>query len=292
MVSALNGVVTKAALFVRPQYAKQPELLALTKYKLHEAGFIIIHEEFRRVNDELADTIAIQLDRTAFLNGIATPPSTSNTVEEQTSSTQEGEHQQNAENHNNNSSNTNNNHSNNNNNNNNSTRRMFTHTHATAVPAGPQELVGHVYLYVLAHRDCHQELLNFLDRLFADDDYTDLLLELQERGVLGDESESSDQQQQQPLLLIPCPLFCNATDVAAKQVVQLLFPRMLVHDVPNDAASQEYVQAQLKGALIPALVELSKAKPANPIRWLAERLLNTNTRAPPLISTSAVDDSN
>ncbi|KEG10726.1 nucleoside-diphosphate kinase [Trypanosoma grayi] len=254
MTSALSGVVTKAALFVRPSYANEREVLSMTKYKLHDAGFIIVREEYRRVNDELADTIAVQLDRAAFLSGSEPPAGIESSV---------------------------------------SAHRIFTHAHATAVPTGPQELVGHAYLYVLAHRDCHTELLRFLDRLFADEDYTSLLISLQEKAAReGGGGAGAQQQEQHQGSGLQCPLFCNATAVGAKQVVQLLFPRMLVHDVPDAAGSREYVQAELKGALLPALVELSKAKPENPIRWLAERLLNTNTRAPPLVSASGVENAN
>lgn len=241
MVPALSGVVTKATLFVRPQYAQERELLALTKFKLHEAGFIVIHEEYRRLNDEMADTIAVQLDRTALMSGVAAPL----TCTEDTA----GVH------------------------------RVFTRTHATSVGSGQQQLVGHVYLYVLAYRNCHAELLNFLDRLFADDDYVSFLMSPKMRTANGGDDGTTGQSPR-----MSCPLFCNATAIGAKQAVQLLFPRMLVHDVPTAAASREYVQAELKDALLSALVELSKAKPENPIQWLAERLLHTNTRAPPLIS--------
>ncbi|RNF22565.1 nucleoside-diphosphate kinase [Trypanosoma conorhini] len=258
MTSALSGVVSKAALFVRPQYAQERDLLSVIKFKLYEAGFIIVHEEYRRINEEMADTIGVQLDRAAFLSGSAAPVVPSESVG--------GSHP------------------------------MFTCQHATSVPMGPQELVGHVYLYVLARRDCHAELLKWLDHVFAETDFTSLLMSIQEKAAHeganaaaaaapkeGDEEEIPEQT------WIPCPLFCNAAAVAAKQVVQLLFPRMLVQEVPNAAASREYVQAELKGTLLPALVELSKAKPENPIRWLAERLLNTNTRAPPLIPASGLN---
>nr|CCC94972.1 unnamed protein product [Trypanosoma congolense IL3000] len=259
MTSALSGVVTKTALIVRPRYAQQSELRSLTKYKLHEAGFIIIREEYRRVNEELADKIAVQLDRAAFLSGVADPEQSDVAMTRGVNSA--------------------------------GGPRMFTRSHATT---GAQELVGNAYLYVLAHRDCHVELLRFLDRLFADEDYNMLL-----RNIHDDEEEearaaSRSAFEKRPgdrnVSAIQCPLFCNATSVASKQVVRLLFPRMLVHEVPNRAASREYVQAELKNALIPALVELSRAKPENPIKWLAERLLNTNVRAPPLISV-ANDDS-
>ncbi|EAN79346.1 Dpy-30 motif containing protein, putative [Trypanosoma equiperdum] len=256
MIPALNGVVTKTVLLVRPRYAQQLELRALTKYKLHEAGFIIVREEYRRVNEELADKIAVQLDRAAFLSGTAAP--------EEVEAVNEGDSATNGS-------------------------RMFTRSHVTV---GAQELVGNAYLYVLAHRDCHAELLRFLDRLFADEDYTMLLMSINEEGKEAGSAAGSAATQQQGDSRGPsiqCPLFCNVTSVAAKQVVQLLFPRMLVHDVPNRTVTREYVQAELKNALMPALVELSRAKPENPIRWLAERLLNTNVRAPPLISAANGD---
>ncbi|EAN93453.1 hypothetical protein C3747_48g118 [Trypanosoma cruzi] len=256
MTSSLSGVVSKAALFVRPKYAQERELLSVIKFKLHEAGFIIIHEEYRRINEELADTIAVQLDRTAFLSGSAAP---SIALEDAATS-----------------------------------RPMFTCEHATSVPTGQQDLVGHVYLYVLARRDCHVDLLRFLCRLFADEDFTSVLKCIREKATREEATTAAvknerENEEKSEGSHISCPVFCNATAVAAKQVVQLLFPRMLAQDVPSTGASKEYVQAELKGALLPALVELSKAKPENPIRWLAERLLNTNTRAPPLVPASSVN---
>ncbi|RNF04520.1 nucleoside-diphosphate kinase [Trypanosoma rangeli] len=256
MASALSGVVSKAALFVRSQYAQERELLSMIKFKLCEAGFIIVYEEYRRINEEMADTIGVQLDRAAFLSGSATPLVPSEPLG--------------------------------------ASHPMFTCEHATSLPTGVQELVGHVYLYVLARRDCHTELLRFLDHVFADADFTSLLMSIQEKAVHDDANTATatkdrEHEAKTERPWIPCPLFCNAAAVATKQVVQLLFPRMLVQDVPTTAASREYVQAELKGTLLPALVELSKAKPENPIRWLAERLLNTNTRAPPLIPASSLN---
>ncbi|KAG8347032.1 Dpy 30 motif [Trypanosoma vivax] len=243
--AALNGVVTKAALFIRPRYSQQHELRSLTKYKLHEAGFIIIREEYRRLNDELADKIAVQLDRAAFLSGTVASDGG-----ERSSCSGKG--------------------------------HLFTRADTTLCA---KELVGNAYLYVLAHRDCHGELMNFIEKLSVDDDYTSLLLSIRESETEVQDNNGSVSSKWQPASFT-CPIFCNATAVAAKQVVQLLFPRMLVHDVPSRSAMREYVQAELKTALMPALVELSKAKPENPIRWLAERLLNTNVRAPPLISAA------
>lgn len=232
----LTGKVTKVPLLVAPQYAKDQELLHYVKYKLYDAGFIVVREEYRLLNSELAERLCVTLDyRPAYLNEDGTATDTT------------------------------------------APESGLSRTQALA----PSDMVGTAYLFILAHRECHAKLLQFLQDLRSG------------RVVSADRRDSVEDDDVYRQYVVSAereagcvvdPLWTNSTSEGARRAVGLLFPRMLAEDVPTAVESREYVQAKLKTALLPALTELSKCKPEEPLRWLAEKLLATNTQCPPMIS--------
>ena len=68
--------------------------------------------------------------------------------------------------------------------------------------------------------------------------------------------------------------------IAADRDVRFFFPRSVSDGVPADNEAREYVQAHLQEVLVRGLTEIAKTKPQDPIRYLAEFLLNSNPNRP------------
>lgn len=228
--SPLSGVVSKAPLLVAPSFAQEKDLLHYIKYKLYDAGFIVVREEYRQINPELSEKLCVKVDYvppyfqeekqfTDIDAGVLTPSGNA----------------------------------------------------AQAVQMAPADMVGIAYIFILARSECHSRLLDFLNKLLTQDDQFRKMVEMK-REVLTANGVAT------PLV----PLVSNTTANGARQAVSLLFPQMLSMDIPTAVRAREYVQANLKTALLSALTELAKAKPANPLEWLAQRLLETNIQAPPM----------
>ncbi|CCW61841.1 unnamed protein product [Phytomonas sp. EM1] len=250
----LSGVVTKVPLFVVPAFAQSKELLYFIKCRLYEAGFVIVREEYRLLNAELAECLCVKLDYIPEYVKIASgqPYEAANDYTDAKAAT------------------------------------------PTSCSFSPSKMVGMAYVYVLAHRDCHAKLLRFISELdtgsassmaCADDD-----VEGEQKGSSYEAyaellklTARSSQEEGEESGALPQALWMNTTSAGAKQAVRLLFPRMLSEEVPTGVQSREFVHEQLKRSLLPALSDLVKTKPAEPIRWLAERLLETNTETPPMI---------
>lgn len=135
----------------------------------------------------------------------------------------------------------------------------------------PKDMVGIAYIFVLARSECHTRLLSFISKLLTEDEEFRRMVD-RKKDALTASGEAV------PVV----PLVSNTTANGARQAVNLLFPQMLAMDIPTAVRAREYVQANLKTALLSALTELAKAKPANPLEWLAHRLLETNIQAPPM----------
>ncbi|CBZ24793.1 conserved hypothetical protein [Leishmania mexicana MHOM/GT/2001/U1103] len=218
----LGGTVSKALLIVTPAFARRQDFVQYLKYKLYDAGFIVVREELRLLNCEIAEKMAIELDRPLV------PPAQTVTDGARTS----------------------------------------TGFPASLLPAA-HDLVGTAYVFVLARTKCHELLQSFIETQLCGEDADVLDAFLGAHHVQGRK----------------LPLWTSLTANGAKKSVALLFPRMLAEDVPTSAVSREYVQANLKQALVPTLAALAKQKPENPLRWLAMRLLTNNTQDPPMISS-------
>ncbi|KPI89686.1 hypothetical protein ABL78_1179 [Leptomonas seymouri] len=135
--------------------------------------------------------------------------------------------------------------------------------------AAPQDLVGTAYLFVLARTSCHTLLKSFVASQLCGED----------AEVLQTFFEEHHTQRRE------LPFWISQTAAGATRSVALLFPRMLAEDVPSSAVSREYVQANLKQALVPALTELVRLKPEDPMRWLAMQLLSSNVQSPPMMQS-------
>ncbi|GET86955.1 hypothetical protein, conserved [Leishmania tarentolae] len=221
----LAGTVSKAPLIVTPAFARRPDFVQYLKYKLYDAGFIIVREELRLLNCEIAEKMVMELDR-SLAPPIATPPAQTVTDGTQTSA-----------------------------------------GFPTSLLPAAHDLVGTAYVFVLARCKCHELLQSFIETQLCSED-ADVL-----GAFLGE----------QPVQGRKLPLWTSLTANGAKKSVALLFPRMLAEDVPTSAVSREYVQANLKQALVPTLTTLAKQKPEDPLRWLAMQLLTNNTQAPPMV---------
>ncbi|AIN96523.1 hypothetical protein LPMP_130950 [Leishmania panamensis] len=222
----LDGTVSKALLIVTPAFARERDFVQYLKYKLYDAGFIVVREELRLLNSEIAEKMAVELDR-SLVPPVAAPPAESGAEDVRTPAD----------------------------------------FPMSLLPA-PHSLVGMTHMFVVARTNCHELLKSFIATQLCGEDADVLDAFLTKHHVQGRE----------------LPFWTSLTANGAKKSVALLFPRMLAEDVPTSALSREYVQANLKQALVPTLARLARQKPADPLRWLAMELLTNNTQAPPMVS--------
>ncbi|KAL7699251.1 Dpy-30 motif containing protein [Lotmaria passim] len=237
----LAGTVSKALLVVAPAFARERDFVQYLKCKLYDAGFIVVREEFRLLNYEIASKLCMNLDSPAPLlpaNNVQAPSSPTTTAA--AAACAEGD--------------------------------VEGGKASLALPlsllSAPQDLIGTAYLFVLARTSCHALLQSFVTSQLCGEDAEVLETFLEEHCTQRRE----------------LPFWISQTAAGATRAVALLFPRMLAEDVPTSAVSREYVQANLKQALVPALTELARQKPENPLRWLAMQLLANNTQSPPMMS--------
>eukprot|EP00758_Cryptobia_borreli_P004063 Tbor_TRINITY_DN4159_c1_g1::TRINITY_DN4159_c1_g1_i1::g.26512::m.26512/K20790/NME5; nucleoside diphosphate kinase homolog 5 len=79
-------------------------------------------------------------------------------------------------------------------------------------------------------------------------------------------------------------LFVYETPQNAAKAIITLFPKMLVDPIPTDSEAREYIQIQLKTAIVDALTETAKNKPDNVIEYFARYLLDHNQQSPPVFT--------
>ncbi|CCW66787.1 unnamed protein product [Phytomonas sp. Hart1] len=267
-----SGTVTRVPLFVLPAFARQGELLYFIKCRLHEAGFVVVREEYRLVNAELAERLCVKLDDVPEYVKIATGQALNNDANRRQSPNE---------------------------------KLSPTVQRRIDPMISPSKMVGMAYVLLLAYRDCHARLLDFITSLetpsthVSEEETPDPplheayseLLRLATKSIQEQENNSADgdknknaEEKEEENGIVPRALWVNTTKAGARQAGQLLFPRLLAEDVPAGGGTpREYVHEQLKRALLPALADLVREKPVEPIRWLAERLLETNTQTPPMI---------
>jgi hypothetical protein len=236
----LAGTVSKALLVVAPAFARERDFVQYLKYKLYDAGFIIVREEFRLLNYEVTSKLCINMDAPAPLpqSSSMSPPAATG---KNNTCADEGSED----------------------------KTTDTTVVPTSLLSSPQDLVGTAYLFVLARTHCHALLQSFVASQLCGEDAEVLEAFLEEHHTQRRE----------------LPFWLSQTAAGATRSVALLFPRMLAEDVPSSAVSREYVQANLKQALVPALTELARQKPENPLRWLAMQLLANNAQSPPMMSS-------
>lgn len=246
----LSGIVSKAPLLVAPCFAQEKELVHYIKYKLYEQGFIVVREEFRPINPELSEKLCVKVDYVPrYLKKEEVLPSDLGIIRDE-NGVREG-------------------------------ASIGTTSPSLSVPAmKPEYMVGTAYVFILARSDCHPRLQRFLEYLTTkDSEFRSMVMK--RREVLMGANSDSETEISIPLI----PVMVNATADGAREAVNLLFPQMLGMDIPTDVRAREYVQANLKIALLSSLTELAKKKPAKPLEWLAHRLLETNIQAPPMERT-------
>lgn len=246
----LSGIVSKAPLLVAPFFAQERDLVHYVKYKLYDEGFIVVREEFRPINPELSEKLCVKVDYVPrYLKKDVGLTSDVGMITEE-SEASEG------------------------------TAGRSSHPPITLPIMSPTAMVGTAYVFILARSDCHARLQKFLEHLTTkDSEFRSMVLKKREALEAANSGKETE-------VLIPLsPLMANATADGAREAVNLLFPQMLAMDIPTDVRAREYVQANLKIALLSSLTELAKAKPAKPLEWLARRLLETNIQAPPMERT-------
>lgn len=185
MTSVLPSKVSKALLVVKPGLAQSASFTQAIRFKLYEAGFIVVREEHRALNQELTSKLV-------SAGGFE--------------------------------------------------------AHAAA------SLVGDVYLFVVAAAEAAEKLSTFI-------------------------AQSDD--------ALRLSVAVSAKANYASKAVNILFPAMATDNIPSNGEAREYVQEELKGLLLSGLTELAKQRPANPIEWLAQYLLNNNPRSPPVTLASS-----
>jgi hypothetical protein len=62
-----------------------------------------------------------------------------------------------------------------------------------------------------------------------------------------------------------------------------LFPRITVDPIPSNVAARDYVDTHLKAVLVKGLTAAAKTKPENPVKFLAEYLLDNNPNKPGVV---------
>ena len=72
----------------------------------------------------------------------------------------------------------------------------------------------------------------------------------------------------------------SATAAAAFAEVKFFFPKTLVDPLPSNKEAQQYASERLVPTLTTGLVELCTVKPANPVEWLANWLIDNNPNKP------------
>lgn len=239
----LSGTVSKALLIVAPPFAREREFVQYLKYRLYDAGFIVVREEFRLLNYEVTSKLCINMDAPAALQSSLAPPQEQQQQQQQSLSFSAADGA--------------------------AAAAKPVPALPTSVLPTPQDLVGTAYLFVLARTNCHALLLSFVTQQLCGEDAEVLETFLEEHHTQRRE----------------LPFWISQTAAGARRSVALLFPRMLAEDVPSSTVSREYVQANLKQALVPALTELARQKPENPLRWLAMHLLASNAQSPPMMSS-------
>eukprot|EP00672_Neobodo_designis_P018328 CAMPEP_0174832638 /NCGR_PEP_ID=MMETSP1114-20130205/3780_1 /TAXON_ID=312471 /ORGANISM="Neobodo designis, Strain CCAP 1951/1" /LENGTH=185 /DNA_ID=CAMNT_0016066499 /DNA_START=48 /DNA_END=605 /DNA_ORIENTATION=+ len=78
-----------------------------------------------------------------------------------------------------------------------------------------------------------------------------------------------------------------ATQDDAAQRLLLLFPRMAVDPIPSNMQAHDFVDTHLKAVLVSGLTSAAKVKPENPVKFLAEYLLENNPNKPPVVPPAA-----
>lgn len=174
--------VSKALLVVLPEPAQSTAFTQSLRFKLYDAGFIVVREEHRTLNSETAAKLV-------SLGGFDSYSATT--------------------------------------------------------------LVGNTYVYVVAAEEAAEKLVKFV--------------------------AASDETVQQSV-----SSSVKTLPGYASKAVSILFPAMATDNIPSNGEAREYVQEELKGLLLSGLTELAKQRPANPIEWLAQYLLNNNPRSPPV----------
>jgi protein-arginine kinase/nucleoside diphosphate kinase len=76
---------------------------------------------------------------------------------------------------------------------------------------------------------------------------------------------------------------------AAEKDVALFFPNIRPAKLVSDDEAKVMLQEQVAPLLSQALVALAKAKPQNPLQWLAEKLKEDNPRKPPVTTQTGFD---
>lgn len=245
----LSGVVSKAPLLVAPCFAQEKELVHYIKYKLYEQGFIVVREEFRPINPELSEKLCVKVDYVPrYLKKEEGLPAGLGIIADENGG--------------------------------NEGTPMLASNPSALPTMKPKDMVGTAYVFILARSDCHSRLQRFLEYLTTKDSEFRAMVSRRREALMGVNKEN-DTEVSIPLV----PVMANATADGAREAVNLLFPQMLGMDIPTDVRAREYVQANLKIALLSSLTELAKTKPAKPLEWLAHRLLETNIQAPPMERT-------
>ncbi|CAD2219615.1 hypothetical protein AGDE_12314 [Angomonas deanei] len=155
-------------------------------------------------------------------------------------------------------------------------------TENTNLPAVTStDLIGTCYVFIVAQQNCHAKLLSFVTELYQSNEFTQLYRDASRTDEDGSQKRNKDSGASAPASRSSgLTLFVNRTAAGAQQAVMLLFPNMASDNIPNAVQSREYIQATLKNALLPALTELANNKPAEPIEWLANYLLERKYNAP------------
>lgn len=84
--------------------------------------------------------------------------------------------------------------------------------------------------------------------------------------------------------------WCRDDGGAASRLLAL-FPRMSVDPIPTNLAARDFVDTHLKAVLVKGLTQAAKVKPENPVKFVAEFLLNNNPNKPPVQSPSELQES-
>uniref|UniRef100_A0A8D0DV40 Nucleoside diphosphate kinase homolog 5 n=1 Tax=Salvator merianae TaxID=96440 RepID=A0A8D0DV40_SALMN len=77
---------------------------------------------------------------------------------------------------------------------------------------------------------------------------------------------------------------------SAEREIRFMFPEVIIEPIPVGQAAKDYLNLYVTPTLLKGLTELCKKKPADPLTWLADWLIEHNPNTPKLRNTVIVEE--
>ncbi|KAL4631320.1 hypothetical protein GN956_G14984 [Arapaima gigas] len=77
---------------------------------------------------------------------------------------------------------------------------------------------------------------------------------------------------------------------AAEREIKFIFPNCVIEPIPVGKAATDYLNRFINPTLLCGLTKLCKTKPADPITWLADWLIDNNPNKPKILNTDIIEE--